>query len=153
MTMNIPHSNRLNCLLWGAVLKKINTFLSTKHFFCVQHHLVFVDMKYFFCGTSIADIKQFSRAKPTCFCRHQITFLCSMKLFVSTQNCFSFNTKYLLWTLIRMLSHGDIFSFSRSNKNIITCQKKSFLCEKKYFVFCASQIFYNRFLHFTLVAC
>ena len=65
--MNIPHSNHLNCLLWGTVLKKINTFLSTKHFLCVQHRLVFVDMKYFFCGTSIADIKQFSRAKPTCF--------------------------------------------------------------------------------------
>ena len=46
-----------------------------------------------------------------------------------------------------MLCHGDIFLFSRSIKNIITCQKKNkkhhFVTEEKInFVFCASQFFY-----------
>ena len=50
-------------------------------------------------------------------------FLCNAKLFVLTQNYFSCNTKFLFWTSFIMLSHGEIFLLSHSNKNIITCQK------------------------------
>ena len=32
--------------------KKLITFLKTIFFFFVQHHLTFVDKKYFFCATS-----------------------------------------------------------------------------------------------------
>ena len=37
----------------------------------------------------------------------------------------------LFWTLLRMLYRGDIFLLSRSNKNVITRQKKSFLRDTK----------------------
>ena len=76
---------------------------------------------------------------------------------VTLSNCFSYNTKLLFWTLFRMLCHGYIFLLSRSNKNIITCQRKIkfhfCVTQKNNLVFCASQIFYIQFLDFTLVAC
>ena len=90
---------------------------------------------YFFCEVS------------SCFCRHEILFLCNInfflltwntcswkinlflstpdyflcniKLFASTQNCFSCNTKCLFCTLFRMLCHGDIFLLSRRIKSIL----------------------------------
>ena len=58
------------------------------------------------------------------FFRHQITFCATSNFSFSTQNYFSCNAKFLLWTSFRMLCHGDIFLFSHSNRNIITCQKK-----------------------------
>ena len=119
--------------------------------------------------------KYFFVAPTSCFCRHEIPFLCNInfslltwntfssnislflpaqdyflcnvKLFVWAQNCFSCDATFLFWTSFRMLCHGDVFLFSRSIKNIITCQKKNkkhhFVTEEKInFVFCASQFFY-----------
>ena len=84
-------------------------------------------------------------------------FLCNIKLFVSTQNYFSCNTKLLFRTLFKILCHGDIFLLSRSNKNIITCQRKIkfhfCVTQKNNFIFFALQIFYIQFLHFTLAVC
>ena len=76
----------------------------------------------------------------TCFCRIQITF-CATSNFL-----FQHKMSFLFRTSLRMLCHGDIFLFSHSNKNIITCQKinkLSFLCETKKLVsfLCASQFF------------
>ena len=72
----------------------------------MQHHLVFVEMKYFFlCYFNF-------------FLLTWNTFLSNVKLFVPPQNHFLCNTKFL----------------SHSNKNIITCQKiikLSFLCNSK----------------------
>ena len=58
--------------------KKI--FFCAWNIFLIQHHLVFVDMKYFFCtkSTSFADMKHFFSTLNY--------FLCNVKLFV-------FNTK------------------------------------------------------------
>ena len=99
--------------IWGAVLEKL---LSTKFFFA-QHHLVFADMKHlfvlhqlFFCWHETIFCY---------FCRHQITFGATS----NTQNCFPCNTKFLFWTLFRILCHLDMLLLSRSNKNITTCQK------------------------------
>ena len=105
----------------------------------MQHHLVFVDMKYFF----VQHQHVFSTPNY---------FLCNVKHFVSTQNHFSCNTKFWFWTSFRMLCHGDIFLVSHSNKNIIMCQKinkVSFLCDKK---IKESQFFYMQFLYYTLPA-
>ena len=71
------------------------------------------------------------------FVQHQLVFVNTRQTFVSTQNCFSCNTK--LWTLFRFLCHGDIFLLLRSNKNIIECQKKNclitFFVYRKFFIF------------------
>ena len=104
--------------------------------------------------------KYFFGAESSCFFRHEILLLwsinlflliwntfscninlflstphylsCNVKLFVLTQNCFSCNTKCLFWASFRMMYHGDIFLLLRSNKNVITCQKKkSFSCDTK----------------------
>ena len=128
--------------------------------------------------------KYFFGAESSCFFRHEILLLwsinlflliwntfscninlflstphylsCNVKLFVLTQNCFSCNTKCLFWASFRMMYHGDIFLLLRSNKNVITCQKKKiiFVWHKKInYVFCASQIFCIQFLYCTLAAC
>ena len=106
----------------------------------MQNDLVFVDMKHFFVEDKLFLVwhKTNFRAIWTCFRWHPI-FLCNIKLFVSTKNCFSSNTKLLFWTLHRILCHGDIFLLSRCNKNIITCQRqiKFHLCvtqKKSFFV-------------------
>ena len=90
-------------------------------------------------------------------------FLCNVRLFVSTQNYFSYSTKFLFWTSFRMLCHGDKFLLSHSNKNIITCKKInkiSFLCDTKklisFFIYLFGflhQFVYIQFLHYTLSAC
>ena len=102
-------------------------------------------MNYFFCATSTFFCwhETFS-SNINLFLSTQDYFLCNVKHFVLTQNCFSCNTKFLFWTPFRMLSLGDVFLFSRSNKNIITYEKKIiFMWHKKInFVFCAWQIFY-----------
>ena len=101
----------------------------------MPHHLVFVNMKYFFVlhqlffddiNTFLCNINTFL-SKPN-------YFLCNVKHFVSTQNYFSCNAKFLFWASFRMLCHGDIFLLSHSNKNIITCKKInqiSSLCNTK----------------------
>ena len=84
-----------------------------------MHHLASVDMKHFFMQHQNAFVDA-----RLCFVQHQT--------FVSKQNYFLCNIKFLFWTLLRMLCHGDIFLLSHSNKNIITCQKInkiSFACD------------------------
>ena len=99
-------------------------FLSTWSFFFVLNQLLLLTWNTFSCNIST-------------FFRHQITFCATPNFSFSTQNYFSCNAKFLLWTSFRMLCHGDIFLFSHSNRNIITCQKKnnnnkiSFLCDTK----------------------
>ena len=112
----------------------------------MQHHLVFVDMKYFLVLHQLfVDMKYFFVQHHT-FLSKQNYFLGNVKLFISTQNYFSCNTKFLFWTSFRMLCHGDIFLLSHSNKNIITCQKinkLSFLCgTKKIISFCLHHHFF-----------
>ena len=80
----------------------------------------------------------------TCFCRIQITF-CATSNFL-----FQHKMSFLFRTSLRMLCHGDIFLFSHSNKNIITCQKinkLSFLCNpKSLFCFlCITIVLYSIF--------
>ena len=122
---------------------KKKLFWAQNNFF-VHHHLVFLDMKHFFVQHQL-------------FLSTPNYFLCNIKLFVSTQNCFLCSTKLLFWTLFKILRHGDISLLSRSNKNIITCQRKikfhSCVTQKNNFAFFVSQIFYIQFLHFTLAAC
>ena len=111
--------------------KKLITFLCTKYFFdassCFCRHEIlfcatstfFVDMKHFFMQHQHAFVDA-----RLCFVQHQT--------FVSKQNYFLCNIKFLFWTLLRMLCHGDIFLLSHSNKNIIACQKInkiSFACD------------------------
>ena len=121
--------------LWGAVQEKKNNFFCAQNIFLMQHHLAFVDMKYF-CATSTLFLliwNTFSCNINTLLSKPNY-FLCSVKLFISTQNYFSCNTKFLFWTSFRMLCHGDIFLLSHSNKNMITCHKinkLSFLCDTK----------------------
>ena len=71
------------------------------------------------------------------FLSKQNYFLCNVKLFILTQNYFLCNTKFLFWTSF-MLCYGNIFLWSNSSKNKITCQKinkLSFLCETKKLIF------------------
>ena len=89
--------------------------------FLMQHHLVFVDIKYFFVLYQHVFVE-------TSY------FLCNVKLLISTQNYFSCNTKFLFWTSFGMLCDDDILLLSHSNKNIFTCEKinkLSFLCDTK----------------------
>ena len=67
------------------------------------------------------------------FVQYQFFYL-SFFIFFSAQTCILADTKFLFWTMFSMLCHGDIFSSSCSNKNIITCQEKikiSLLCNTK----------------------
>ena len=127
--------------------KKIIPFLCTKYFFdaasscCCRHETLFCATSTFF----LLTWNTFS-CNINAFLSTPNYFLCNVKLFVSTQLYFWCNTKFLLRTSFRMLCHDDIFLFSYSNKNIITCQKinkLSFLCETKKLVsfLCASQFF------------
>ena len=70
-------------------------FLNTWNTFFEQDQLVFVDMKHFFMQHYFVFVET---RLP--FAQHQNFF--------STQNCLSWNTKFLLWTLFRMLCHGDM---------------------------------------------
>ena len=91
----------------------------------MQHHLVFVDMKYFFVQHQLyfCWYETLFRATATRFRQDLITFCATSNFFVLAQNYFSCNTKCLLCTSFGMLCCGDIFLLSHSNKNIITCQK------------------------------
>ena len=125
--------------IYGASFrKKLNIFLRTKYFFdasssCFcRHEILFSATSIFF----VVDMKHF-------LVNHHHEFadtrylLHNVKLFVSTQNYCSCNTKFLFWTSFRMLCHSDILLLSHSNKNIITCQKLnkiSFLCDTKKFI-------------------
>ena len=96
----------------------------------MQHHLVFVDMKYFFVLHQhfFVDMKYL-------FVKQHI--FVETKLFFVQHQTFYFNTKlffvqHQIFVLFRMLCHRDIFLWSHSNKNIITCQrinKLLFLCD------------------------
>ena len=113
----------------------------------MRYHLLFVDMKYYFCATWTLFCLTWNNllSNINLLLSTQDYSLCNVKLFVLAQNYFSCNTKFLFWRSFRMLCHGDIFLFSRSNEDIIIKKKKknSFLCDiKTNFVFCASQIFY-----------
>ena len=105
----------------------------------MHHHLVFVDMKYFFVQHQFFLLLTWNTFLWTIITNLLTpdTFLRNVKLFVSTQNYCSCNTKFLFWTSFRMLCHSDILLLSHSNKNIITCQKLnkiSFLCDTKKFI-------------------
>ena len=105
----------------------------------MHHHLVFVDMKYFFLQHQFFLLLTWNTFLWTIITNLLTpdTFLHNVKLFVSTQNYCSCNTKFLFWTSFRMLCHSDILLLSHSNKNIITCQKLnkiSFLCDTKKFI-------------------
>ena len=107
----------------------------TQNIFLMPHHLVFVNMKYFFVLHQLFfdDINTFFCNINT-FLSKPNYFLCNVKRFISTQNYFSCNTKFLFWASFRMLCHDDILLLSHSNKNIIKSQKikkLSFLCDKK----------------------
>ena len=97
-------------------------------------------------------------AESSCFCRHEIllsttsTCFCRIQITFSATSNFLFQHKmsFLFRTSLRMLCHGDIFLFSHSNKNIITCQKinkLSFLCNpKSLFCFlCITIVLYSIF--------
>ena len=76
----------------------------------------------------------FFRATSTCFCRNQITFCATSNLLFQRKIIFCVTSNFLFWTSFIMLCHDDIFLFSHSNKNIITCQKINklwFLCDTK----------------------
>ena len=60
-----------NMYIYGAPFRKKIKLFCAQNIFLMQHHLVFVNMKHFFVQR---------------FCRHQITFCATFKLFVSTQN-------------------------------------------------------------------
>ena len=86
----------------------------------MQHHLVFVEMKYFFVlhltwNTISCNINTFL-AKPN-------HLLCNVKLSISTQNCFSYFTKFLFWTSFRMLCHVEIYycHILCDTKKLISC--------------------------------
>ena len=89
------------------------------------------------------------------FAQHQHVFVetkllsVNVKLFISTQNYFSCNTKFLFCSLCIMLCHGDIFLLSHSNKNIITCQKINchfYASQKNLFCFfCITNFLYSVF--------
>ena len=93
-------------------------------------------------------------AESSCFCRHEIllsttsTCFCRIQItFCATSNfLFPHKMSFLFRTSLWMLCHGDIFLFSHSNKNIITCQKinkLSFLCgTKKIISFCLHHHFF-----------
>ena len=105
----------------------------------MHHHLVFVDMKYFFLQHQFFLLLTWNTFLWTIITNFLTpdTFLHNVKLFVSTQNHCSCNTKFLFWTSFRMLCHSDILLLSHSNKNIITSQKLnkiSFLCDTKKFI-------------------
>ena len=118
---------------------KINNFIQHKIFFFAalfcfcRHEILFCATLTFF-----VDMEHF-------FMQHQVVFV-NIKLFVSTQNYFSCNDKFLFLTLFRMLFHGDKFLLSRSNKIIITCQKKYiylpfYVTQKIYFFFVYHKFF------------
>ena len=97
----------------------------------MQHRLIFVDIKYFFVlhQLFLVDMKYF-------FVQHQHDFVETKKLFVQHQT-FYFNTKLFFvqhQIFVLDIVHDDIFLWSHSSKNIITCQKinkLSFLRETK----------------------
>ena len=106
---------------WNTFLCSINLFLFDVKQFFVQHQLFFVWCKTIF------------RATSTCFCLHQITFCATSNflfrniiVFGATPNfCFGHCLEYCVMM---------IYLLSRSNKNIITGQRKikfHFLCDTK----------------------
>ena len=62
--------------LWGAVQEKNNNFFCAQNIFLMQHHLAFVDMKYFFVLHQLyfCWYEILFRATSTHFFRNQITF-------------------------------------------------------------------------------
>ena len=62
--------------IWRAVSEKIITFLRIIFFFLMQHHLLFVDIRYFFVlhQLSFCWHEILFRATSTRFCRGQVTF-------------------------------------------------------------------------------
>ena len=117
---------------WNTILCYINFFFVDMKYFFVQHQHVFVKAKLIFVERQT-------------------------QIFISTQNYFPCNTKFLFWTSFRKLRHSHIFLWSHSNKNIIKCQKinkLSFLSDtKKLMSFFLHHHFYIQFLHCTLSAC
>ena len=101
----------------------------------MQHHLVFVNMKYFFMLHQLFFVD-----KKYIFMQHQHVFVEIKLLFVQRQTLY-FNTKLFfvqhqifVLDIIQNVMSGDIFLLSHSNKSIITCHKinkLSFLCDVK----------------------
>ena len=116
----------------------LSCFYRSEILFFVQHQL-FLWHENFFVNNRLL------------FVQHQIYFS-EIKLFFVQPQIFVLDivSNVMSWWYIFIATYQQ-----PTNKNIIMCQKNSFLCDtnKLIFVFCASQIFYIQFLHCTLAAC
>ena len=115
--------------LWCSIvllLSTWNTFLCYINFFFCWHEILF-------------------RATSTRFCRNKITFCATSNFLFQHKIIFRATPNFCFGHCLECC-HGDIFLWSHSNKNIITCQKinkLSFLCDtKKIISFCLHHHFF-----------